>query len=465
MTALELVTSTHWAILDDFLQAIVEISARQDVTPEAVQARLGGPLDNTRTVTTRDGVAIIPVTGPIFRRANLFTRISGATSIEVLATDLTTALDDPAITAVILEIDSPGGQVAGIGEFASLVHAARKPVHAYVDGLGCSAAYWIASACRTVTIDPGAILGSIGVLSTLTKDRKDPRSITIVSSQSPKKRPDLDTDEGKAQVQQTVNALADVFVAAVAKYRGVSPDTVVTDFGEGGVLVGQAAVDVGLADQLGTFESLLARLQSGRMAPPPRKKGPLMSVENPATGATTETSSAISPEAFAEMERRLALAEARSERHQAERDAAARLTIATQANAFAAEQVRVGSLPPAAAPLAAQIMAVLALDDLGMTGFAPRLAQNEGHAEAQAVVTLAPLADATQSGGGGGPKRVDLFRAFVAKLPPLNLGVEHIESTAHLHLLSNDHRTPVDEKATYNAVTKIAESMNRKKSG
>jgi ClpP class serine protease len=86
--------------------------------PVALQARLGHKLDNARTVAVRNGVAIVPVTGPIFRYANMFTEISGATSTKILATDIRQALDNPAVKAIVLNIDSPGGVASGINELA-----------------------------------------------------------------------------------------------------------------------------------------------------------------------------------------------------------------------------------------------------------------------------------------------------------------------------------------------------------
>jgi len=107
-----------WAITPEALNQIIAI-AQGLGDPEAVAAKLGRQLTNTHSVSVRDAVATIPVIGPIFRYADIFTQISGATSIQTLATDLQTAVDDPAIKAIILEIDSPGGMIAGVSEFAA----------------------------------------------------------------------------------------------------------------------------------------------------------------------------------------------------------------------------------------------------------------------------------------------------------------------------------------------------------
>jgi len=267
MRALEWITNQPWAILPESLQTIIRIAGRENESVEAVAAKLGRPLDNTRTVEVRDGVAIVPVSGPIMRYANLFSQISGATSIDILATDFRTALDNPDIKAIILGIDSPGGMVTGVNEFADMVYAARgtKPITAYVSGMGASAAYWIASAADQIVLDATASLGSIGVVTTYS-DNKDQRKkagindIEIVSSQSPRKRPDISTDEGRAQVQTQMDAIAEVFVNAVARNRGVTQTSVLSDFGQGGLMVGVDAVASGLADRIGSLEETIAGL-------------------------------------------------------------------------------------------------------------------------------------------------------------------------------------------------------------
>lgn len=265
LQAFDALCRAAWAIQPAALATMLEIAARENLNPEAVAARLGRPLDNTRTVTKRDGVAVIPVLGPIFRRANLFTQISGATSVEVLGTDLRTALDDPQIRAILLEIDSPGGEANGVGELADMIYAARgeKPIHAYIGGDGCSAAYWLASAASQVTVSQMADVGCLGVVAAVPDPAKrSAKEIQFVSSQTPRKRLDPTTDAGRSAIQTTVDALADVFLGAVARNRGVDVETVTTDFGAGGTFVGQAAVDAGLADRVGSLEHCIAELNA-----------------------------------------------------------------------------------------------------------------------------------------------------------------------------------------------------------
>ena len=70
---------------------------------------MGRDMKNTYAVSTRGGVAVIPVTGPLFRHANLLTAVCGATSYELLAQDFNKALNDPNISAILFDVDSPGG--------------------------------------------------------------------------------------------------------------------------------------------------------------------------------------------------------------------------------------------------------------------------------------------------------------------------------------------------------------------
>lgn len=267
---LDTVIAQQWAMESEYLQALLEV-ANRDHGPalEALAARRDKPLDNTQRTTVRDGVAIVPVVGPLFRYANLFTMLSGATSIGTLATDFTAALEDRAIRGIVLNVDSPGGEVNGIAELAAMIMAARerKPVYAHIGHSGASGAYWIASAAEKVFAAPTALLGSVGAVMTIRDTRRVDeargiRTIEIVSSQSPDKRVDPTTDAGVAKLQAVVDRLGEEFVAAVARQRGLSVEKVLADFGKGGLLVGADAVKAGMADSVSTLEAVIASLNS-----------------------------------------------------------------------------------------------------------------------------------------------------------------------------------------------------------
>ena len=102
-----------WAILPESLEQIFEIASRLG-DPEALAVKAGQRLESSPRVEVRDGVAILPVRGPIVRYADMFSAVSGATALSTLARDFQAALVDPAVSAIVLEMDSPGGQATGI---------------------------------------------------------------------------------------------------------------------------------------------------------------------------------------------------------------------------------------------------------------------------------------------------------------------------------------------------------------
>jgi signal peptide peptidase SppA len=278
LRAFGLACSIPWAITPEALQQILEISTREHIPNfEAVAAKRARRMDSADEARVREGgVAVLSITGPIFRYADFFTDISGGSTIEGLAKDFNALLADPTVTSILLNIDSPGGEVGGVSEFAQMVFGARgrKPIVAYVDGLGASAAYWIASAADEIVADRTAMIGSIGVVATVPNpDARTAKEVQFVSSQSPKKRPNPNTESGKEQLQTLVDDLAEVFVETVARNRDVDADTVLSDFGRGSVMVGQRAVEAGLADRLGSFEQIVSELATGKK---PRRFKPKM---------------------------------------------------------------------------------------------------------------------------------------------------------------------------------------------
>ena len=270
MTVFDAAASAPWAMLPERVEEIVAIAARESAaTPEVLEAYRGQQAQKAERAKVRDGVGILYVEGPLFKRANLFVELSGATSYDILRRDLQALMDDPTITAVMMMVDSPGGEANGCDEMARAVHDFRgkKPMTAFVSGQACSGAYWIASQADEIVVSDAAILGSIGVVlgiqdKSAADEKRGVRTIEFVSSQSPGKRPDLSTDLGRARIQKMVDDLATVFVEAVARGRGVSAEDVISKFGGGGVEVGSRAVALGMADRIGSVEAEISALKS-----------------------------------------------------------------------------------------------------------------------------------------------------------------------------------------------------------
>lgn len=276
MRLVDIVTAP-WALQPEKLleiRAIYETHLRgEKIDIKAVEARLGQPLTNEqKPYQVFDGVAVVPVIGVLAKRANMFMQISGGVSTQIVGGWLDAAAADPAVTAIVLEIDSPGGQVDGVMALAqqvAQVRAAGKPVVAWISGVGASGAYWIASAAERVVIaDYTTIVGSIGVVAThvdvsareaqmgvKTTEITAGKYKRIASQYAPL------TEEGRQTMQDQVNAIYSVFVDSVAANRGVTVGQVLDDMADGRVFIGQQAVVAGLVDGVSTLTEVIQSLQ------------------------------------------------------------------------------------------------------------------------------------------------------------------------------------------------------------
>ena len=213
------------------------------------------------------GVAVIPIHGTLVRRTVGLEAESGLTSYTGLAAQLDAAIGNPAVTAILLDIDSPGGESGGVFDLADRIRAASqiKPVWAVANDMAFSAAYALASAASRVFVSRTGGVGSIGVIAMHVdqseKDAQDGVHYTAVFAGDRKN--DLNphepiSSEAHAFLKAEVNRIYGLFVETVARHRGIEASAVRDT--EAGLFFGQAAVAIGLADAVGTFDDALAQL-------------------------------------------------------------------------------------------------------------------------------------------------------------------------------------------------------------
>jgi signal peptide peptidase SppA len=174
------------------------------------------------------------------------------------------------VSAVVLDIDSPGGTVAGVTELAAEIRAARggsKPIVAAANTLAASAAYWLASQADEVVVSPSGSVGSIGVYAVHQEVSRmlDEMGVgTTIISAGPHKTEGNEfeplTDEARADIQSRVDVSYASFVADVAAGRGVTAEQVEADFGGGRVLTARKAQSAGMVDRVETLAQTVARL-------------------------------------------------------------------------------------------------------------------------------------------------------------------------------------------------------------
>ena len=227
-----------------------------------------GLTPSTRTTPgSPPGVAILPIHGTLVRRTVGLEAESGLTSYAGLAAQLDAAIGNPAVSAILLDIDSPGGESGGVFDLADRIRAASqvKPVWAVANDMAFSAAYALASAASRVFVSRTGGVGSIGVIAMHVdqskKDAQDGVHYTAVFAGDRKN--DLNpheaiSSEAHAFLKAEVGRIYGLFVETVARHRGLEPSAVRDT--EAGLFFGQAAVAMGLADAVGTFDDALAQL-------------------------------------------------------------------------------------------------------------------------------------------------------------------------------------------------------------
>lgn len=134
----------------------------------AAQRTAQGPCGETIELDSMEvdenGIAWIPIGGPIGLGLGNFEKRAGAIDLADIRADLEEADQNEAVTAVVLLMDCPGGMVSGTPELADLIAAYEKPIYAFTNGGAiASAAYWLASACDGIFATKSADIGSIGV--------------------------------------------------------------------------------------------------------------------------------------------------------------------------------------------------------------------------------------------------------------------------------------------------------------
>jgi len=221
------------------------------------------------------GIAILPIYGTLVRRTVGLEAASGLTSYQDIAAQIDTAIADPAVAAIVLDIDSPGGESGGVFDLADRVRVAAqvKPVWALANDMAYSAAYAIGSAASRFFVTRTGGVGSIGVIAMhadqSVRDAQDGVRYTTVFAGARKN--DLNphepiSDEAHAFLKSEVDRIYGLFVDTVASHRGLSSEAVRAT--EAGVFFGNDAVAAGLADAVGNFDDVLNELVAS-LSPPP----------------------------------------------------------------------------------------------------------------------------------------------------------------------------------------------------
>lgn len=247
-----------WSSTEAGLQKHVALHAN----PQQGDAGRGGSLKMEGSRAT------IFVLGPLVRTDA--DAAYGETSYEAIRSSLQIALDDPSVETIELFINSPGGDVSGLPELAGFIEGAarQKKMCAWIDGLGASAAYWLASATGDIRTSPSAQVGSIGVLyvhDDMTDFLKSFFGIERTWMQAGKYKtvgaPKKLSEEERAAIQAQLDAVYDKFTTFVASRMGLDLSEKGA-WADGRLFTGERARDLGLVTELQPFRESAAGTHS-----------------------------------------------------------------------------------------------------------------------------------------------------------------------------------------------------------
>ena len=231
----------------------------------------GRPLPFRRT---QDGTAIITIVGELVNRGAWIGASSGLVSYEGINHQLSSATADPQTRAILLDIESPGGEAVGAFECAAMVRkaAAVKPVIAVVNGMACSAGYAIPSGATRIVTTPTGISGSIGVvmlhldMSALLADAGIEPTFIFAGDHKVDGNPYEPLPAAvREEFQREIGAFYELFVETVAAGRGSRLTSAKAKATEARVLMGADAVKAGLADEVATLDETITAIANGSL--------------------------------------------------------------------------------------------------------------------------------------------------------------------------------------------------------
>jgi len=276
------INGTLWAIAPEKMEAmlaILDLRVRGIKADAETIAAVSAAARKDRQSRQVKQVAILPILGTITQRADMMTEASGFASADAIGKEFDRLMGDASVSAIVLDVDSPGGSVFGVDELSAKIHAARggKPIVAVANSYAASAAYYIATAADELVVTPTGQVGSVGVMAvhvdvSAAKEKLGIRP-TYVHYGKHKVEYSEDfplSEDARDELQRMVDAYGRAFDAAVARNRGVSVAEVRDNYGQGRVYLAKEAVSRGMADRVDTLEGTIGRLQAGSYRKPRR---------------------------------------------------------------------------------------------------------------------------------------------------------------------------------------------------
>ena len=257
--------SDHLALWSEKLSAVLamrQLTITEDVDVEAAINRAA-----TRFKNVKGQVVVVPLYGFISHKPTVYSALGWETSSETFVGWLEELVSNSDVGAIVIDVDSPGGTVAGLSSASERIYNMRgtKPIVAVSSDLNASAAYFLSSSADEVVADPDSLTGSIGTIAIHASYEKllEANGVDVTIIKAGKYKDEGNpyqalTEEAKENYQSMVDGYYETFVAAVARNRNMTPAKVKSQFGQGRVLSALEAKNVGMVDRVATVRDVVA---------------------------------------------------------------------------------------------------------------------------------------------------------------------------------------------------------------
>lgn len=267
-------TERFWCGTDETLAAyVMGMKHIEAAKPQAASDFADDGEDRAPRLFSQIGdVGVISIAGPLVNSDSWVNEYVGRTGYPEIREALIYAATKEGVGAIVLDINSGGGSVSGVSDTAELIKridAEMVPVHTFSDSIIASAAYWLGSSARTMSVGQVAEAGSIGVLAvhkeyTKALEMEGVKATVMRAGEfkalgSPYEK---FSDKAQAELQDQLDYLGQMFTQHVADARGVPYPTADSTMGQGRVFIGQQAVAVGLVDSVTSFDAVISKAQA-----------------------------------------------------------------------------------------------------------------------------------------------------------------------------------------------------------
>lgn len=261
--------TTPWAMTKEHLDVLLTVVSNH------LEGKTNFLSSNTsdEIMSIEDGIATIRIHGTICQKLYGLNAISGGHTTSEYKQCIQEALDNPNVFAYIVDMDSPGGTVAGTKDLADFIYESRtiKPSVCFTGNQMCSAGYWIGSSCTTMIGAPTASIGSIGVITkhedwSKAEEAAGLKTTYLYAGKYKSSGNSSEPLEGEAKeyLQASIDDYYTLFVEDVARNLGISTEAALK-LADARTHIASKAKEIGLIHGVGnlTYATHVAKKQKG----------------------------------------------------------------------------------------------------------------------------------------------------------------------------------------------------------